>query len=569
MIEQFCKSILQLNLRKIKSLANLAIALASQTNARSVVEVSLNPNYHYQYSSISKSITSIFDEEARVVAEAAAAKAEAAKAIKIAKAAIAEAAATKAAKTAKSVLAKGGVTKAVKAEKARAAEVAAAAAAVAQAEAVEAAVAEAQAVVAAYEVSREKVAWLLLDLKKGYIPVSREDFLLMNTDISSLFRSHSPTLPNNRYVHKPNNQVKNNKPVGIGYEFCCVGLVARNGQYGVREAAWNLPLSMKLVPADANKNAFTAEQVNGLMNNPELPFHNKLTVNALDSAYGKPEYIASTYSQPNLVSVIRMASNINMYKQLSEEEKLERRESNNKTNGADAVYGEKYKLSNQENWTLDCDAATEFGIKIGKKTYIVQVQIWEDMMLRSKRGLSMKDKSCRLARIELLDQDGNRIFKKVMWLSVWGLKNKQLSLEQIFWAYHHRFDMEHFFRFGKQNLLLDKLQTPIEGNMENWLEVVSLAYWMLWVAQTDSKHECHKWQKYDKNHKTRVQYGLKASPSEVQKEMGAIISRFEQTPFMPKPRNKGKGRKEGMKLSKRKKHPVIIKSKKAKKQMNV
>jgi hypothetical protein len=56
MVEQFCKSILQIVTRNSKALVNLVMGLASQTFARSVVEVSLSHCYHYQHSSISYSI---------------------------------------------------------------------------------------------------------------------------------------------------------------------------------------------------------------------------------------------------------------------------------------------------------------------------------------------------------------------------------------------------------------------------------------------------------------------------------------------------------------------------------
>ena len=59
MVEQFCKSILQIETRNSKGLANLVMGLSSQTTARSVVEVSLNEAYHYQYSSIAKTIATI------------------------------------------------------------------------------------------------------------------------------------------------------------------------------------------------------------------------------------------------------------------------------------------------------------------------------------------------------------------------------------------------------------------------------------------------------------------------------------------------------------------------------
>ena len=56
----------------------------------------------------------------------------------------------------------------------------------------------------------------------------------------------------------------------------------------------------------------------------------------------------------------------------------------------------------------------------------------------------------RLVRVCLLDAETREpIYKRPMWLSVWGEKRMDLSLEQIYWAYRKRFDIEHFFRFGK------------------------------------------------------------------------------------------------------------------------
>lgn len=59
MVEQFCKSILQIVGINTKALANLIMGLASQSFARSVVEVSLSKCYHYQHSSINKSISGL------------------------------------------------------------------------------------------------------------------------------------------------------------------------------------------------------------------------------------------------------------------------------------------------------------------------------------------------------------------------------------------------------------------------------------------------------------------------------------------------------------------------------
>lgn len=390
---------------------------------------------------------------------------------------------------------------------------------------------------------------------------------MLNTDISSLPKKYSPTLQNRRYVYKPNNQVKGNRPVEVGYEFSTVGLSCRRPLYGLSPAVWNLPLSMRLVPSGVNKNSFTADQVNDLLSNEELFFDKELVVNALDSNYSSPEYIAQTHSNKNLVNVIRLASNRNVWKKLNEEQVNQRRSENDDNRGADAIYGEKYKLSEVEQWNLPIEKQNRFGIKLGNgKTCVVVVDQWEEMMLRSKRKKSMKDKPFGLFRIQLLDSETEQpLFKKCMWLGVWGARRIELNLEEIFWCYRNRYDIEHFFRFGKQKLLLDKYQTPDEEHLANWLEIVSLAYWMLWAAQDEAVHCSQKWQQYDKNFKKRAKQGAKLTPSQVQLQLANIISRFEQTPFLPKPQKKGKGRQIGQTQAKRMKYPVLKKKKRQKK----
>lgn len=389
----------------------------------------------------------------------------------------------------------------------------------------------------------------------------------MNTDISSLFRPYSPCLQERRYVYKANNQVKGNRPVEVGHELSTVGLSCRKPLYGMSGPVWNPPLSMRLVPFGENKNTFTAGQVNGLLSDKGLPFHGSLTVNALDSSYCGPEYVVGTYSQANLVNIVRMPSNRNVWKRLSEEEVKRRRSGNTDNRGANSVYGAEHKLKEADGWDLAADIRTSFGVKLSNgKTCIVQMDIWEDMLVRSRRGKSMKDKPFRLVRIRLLDSKTEQpLFKKCMWLCAWGERRRELGAEEIYWAYRNRYDIEHFFRFGKQRLLLDKSQTPDEGHLQNWMEVVNLAYWLLFVGKGEARHGCRKWQQYDKNYKNRVEHDMQVTPSQVQLQMEGIILGFEQGPFLPKLQIKGKGRKKGQVMQKRTRHLVLKKKKKKKK----
>lgn len=407
----------------------------------------------------------------------------------------------------------------------------------------------------------------LLSLKKDYLAKPFGKFYLLNTDSSSLIRPHSPTLPERSHVYVANNRVKGNRPVDIGYSISVVGLAARRPLYNGAEGAWNLPLSIRRLEIGSQGHEFAARQVGSLLDNKELPFGQCLTVNASDRYYGSPEYIAPLYEQPNLVNTIRMTNNRAVWKALTGQELKQRRANNADRRGANAVYGEKYKLSEVEQWELPPDEENTFGVALSNgRRALVQVQAWDNMMIRTKRGLNMKDKPFRLISVRLLDpQTGEPIFKRRLWLGIWGQRAGELSLEEIYWAYRQRFDLEHFLRFGKQALLMDSFQTPDVEHLDNWMEIVSLAYWLLWVAKDEARPKVYKWQQYEKRYKQRLEYSLPASPSEVQRYIECIILSFDQEPFVPKLQIKSKGRQEGDIQPKRKLYKVVRKGKKAKK----
>lgn len=466
--EQFCLSILSKNFPLGKALVNLAMALSSGgRQADSATDLSLRPCYHYQYSSIGKSISGIGDD------------------------------------------------------------------------------------LAGFES-------LLSELLGEYFPEAGPfRFRLLNTDISPLVRPHAHCLEDRRYVYSASHKVGNNRPIAIGQELSAVGLNMSSVGWQSCDPPWNLPLSMSLIPFGQNKNAFTAGQINALLDNGGLPLGRELTVNALDSNYSSPEYIADTYRQPNLVNIIRIAGNRNVWGSMSPGQSLAHRQSNSDQRGAGKVYGDKYRLSQILDWDLPCHAQSEFGIRLKNgKECIVQAQAWEGMKIRSKRGRCMKGKTFRLCCIRLLDaQTGDVLFGRPLLLGIWGERAGELTLEEIFWAYRARFDIEHFFRFGKQNLLLDSFQTPDLKHQEAWLKVVQIAYWILWLASPQAEPKGKKWQQYA--HKNTPAYlSAVPSPSQVQQQAEIIISGFEKEPFLPKLKIKGIGRKKGCTQTKRIRHPV-------------
>ncbi|MFN8455840.1 MAG: hypothetical protein U0401_14435 [Anaerolineae bacterium] len=131
-----------------------------------------------------------------------------------------------------------------------------------------------------------------------------------------------------------------------------------------------------------------------------------------------------------------------------------------------------------------------------------------------------------------------------------------MSLEQIYRAYTVRFDLEHFFRFGKQKLLLTSFQTPLVEREETWWQLVHLAYAQLWLARPLGVSLPRPWERNLPNFKNQL-----VSPALAQRDFGRIIRQIGTPAQAPKPRHNSTGRAKGTKLPPRPRQAVVVKGK--------
>jgi hypothetical protein len=96
----------------------------------------------------------------------------------------------------------------------------------------------------------------------------------------------------------------------------------------------------------------------------------------------------------------------------------------------------------------------------------------------------------------------------------------ELSLQESWEAYQRRYDVEHFFRSGKQRLLMAAYQTPDVQHEENWWQLAQLAYVQLWLARCLAEAMLRPWERYLPRFQTESQ---EYSPSMVQRDFGRII----------------------------------------------
>ena len=151
-----------------------------------------------------------------------------------------------------------------------------------------------------------------------------------------------------------------------------------------------------------------------------------------------------------------------------------------------------------------------------------------------------------LVKIRWYNPQGEVLFQKPLWLIVMGDRRAELSLLDIYQAYLQRYDLEHFFRFGKQKLLLDKFQTPDDQHEENWWRLVALAYLQLWAAKDLVTQLPRPWERYLPSVLNKL-----VTPAAAQRDMGRIIQQIGTPSPAPKPRGKSPGRPKGMVCSKK------------------
>lgn len=386
-----------------------------------------------------------------------------------------------------------------------------------------------------------------MELLAAYLPEPESRrFWLFGIDTTAALRPFAQKLADRGVVYRPH-PAPGNKPIGIGHSYSVLALLPE------REAAaapWVVPLSCLRVPTTSQACEVAAQQVEALLTNPQLPFGQALSVEVVDSHYSRAPYLSPTGGYDHHVVIARLAANRTLYRL--------------PLDGASAGpghprwYGEAFKLSDERTWGLP-DHAEELPLctRQGRRLQ-VKLQRWNDLLMRGKRDAPMYERPLDLIRCTVTDEHGKAVFRRPMWLVVVGKRRREITLVEVYEAYRQRFDLEHFFRFGKNKLLLDKYQTTEVEHEENWWELVCLAYVHLWLAAPLAVELPMPWERYLRKDRTRPLPG----PSQVQRDFGSIIRQIGTPAQVPKRRGNSPGRAKGQSPGLRPCQPVVFKSKK-------
>ena len=389
----------------------------------------------------------------------------------------------------------------------------------------------------------------------------------LSSDFTPVRKPESRTLEDRGFIHVPNCRIFGNKPIDIGYTVSCVNIGLYDEDH---RQSWSIPLDNLRVEKDADKIALAVRQLKTLLEDKKMPFgKSDKVVNAADSGYSVPEYICPLIeSFDNLLLLIRLRHGVKVWKPY---------EGDQKDGGRAKAYSDEphyLQIFNERevynphtkcnelkkqpsifNLTPDEDENYEIVTKKGR-ILIVQLFRWNNILIRGKRDYKMDDKPFDLICVRFVDkQTGECLNKRDMYLGLWGEQRQEHETSEAQGDYKHRYDIEGHNRLSKQQLLLDKYQTPDVESFEAWLTTVQITYWLLYLASTDTEICVKKWEEYLPQVKRAKESGERPSAAMTRKGAEALFSTFDLTPFAPQKSKNGTGRKKGTILPKRNKCP--------------
>jgi hypothetical protein len=369
---------------------------------------------------------------------------------------------------------------------------------------------------------------------------TQRPFYLFGTDCTSHPRVFAKKLEDRKMVHAPNKVA--GAPVTIGHEYSVVAYLPEKEAENM--STWVHPLSVERVTSNELGTAVGLKQLSSILKGDR--FKNRLCINVADAAYSAASYVKGAEEIEDAVQILRLRGNRVLNRVLRETQEASKK-------GRPKRYGEELRLKDPTR--ADEEIKIKRKLKSGREVELV-IGRWKDILIRGKEQCAPVD----VVRVQVMTEEG-MVYPKPLWLVIVGKKRGLVSLVQIYESYAQRYDLEHFFRFSKRNLLMDRFQTPEVKHEENWWWLGLIAYTMLYMARGLSKGMAYPWE----NGEVRVNEGKEKTPSQVQRDYERIIRQIGAEASIPKRRGKSPGRLKGQVVKRRLRQPVIKKIKKSKK----
>lgn len=378
-------------------------------------------------------------------------------------------------------------------------------------------------------------------------PVQRK-FHLFGLDATGQPRPFAHTL-RDRGMHYHPNPAPGNKPVMVGHSYSV--LTALPEKKGRTSPPWVIPLVIRRVPTDKKATEVGAAQVADLLKDETLSFGRELSVLVGDSAYSARGFLGEVVEHKNLVILVRVRGDRKFHR-------IPEQDDSPAGQGHPVWFGTSFDMKDPSTWDEpDATEVVPWTLRNGRICQ-VEIEAWYNMLMRGERDIPMHEHPFTLIRIRVKDSNGKAVFNRPLWLIMIGDRRQEISLSDAYKAYRQRYDLEHFFRFGKRRLLMTSYQTSSVEHEENWWEIVGLAYVQLYIGASLAQNLPRPWERY----LPQVKEGKSEevlSPSMVQRDMPRIIREMGTPSSLPKSRGKSSGRAKGYLPGKRDRFPIVIK----------
>lgn len=364
-------------------------------------------------------------------------------------------------------------------------------------------------------------------------------FALFAIDCTANPRIYANKVDDRSFVHTPNH-IPGQDPITVGHEYSVI--VYLPNQTEDQNLHWVVPLSVKRVESHQFGPQVGFTQLDEVSNH--TVFKKYFCIAVADSAYSTRSGLIGVSKSPHVVQVIRMRGNRRLYRLPPTNRKSKR--------GRPQIYGEELLLNNPSQPDIE-EETTSIGSK-GRKYHIL-LERWNDVIMHGSEEERTHEHPFDVLRVTVKDSKGKTVYQRPLWIMIAGVKRREVKSKTAYHSYGRRYDIEHFFRFGKQKLGLVNYQTCETRHEENWYWIGILAYNMLYHARQLTQSQTYPWEK------KRVQVITgKERPSQTQRDYGRIIRGIGTPAGIPKPRGKSPGRRLGCKSGIRPNRPYIRKS---------
>ena len=362
-------------------------------------------------------------------------------------------------------------------------------------------------------------------------------------------RPYAKTCTDRSINHAPN-PTPGNKPITVGHQYSVIAALPNNEMVAGKH--WVLPVSALRINSACKGHEEGMKQLSDTLRT--LNLGDQLSMSIGDSLYGTQHCRESAVGISNHIHLFRLNSTRNIYSCVEEDLSHEK-----KGQGRPKRYGKKVNLKNlHEQINPDESTTTSFTSAKGKH-YTVRISMWKDKLLRGTHEFKSFEHPINVICFEVVDEAGAALYKNKCWVAVLGERRHEINAIAAYKHYRSRYDSEHFFRFSKNNLLMNQYQTPDTEHEASWWSLCLLAYAQLYFSKDLVKAAAKKWEQYLPTFKNcdNTLY----SPSLTQRGFSKLLTSID-TPARPCIiRGIPAGRLLGDMQLKRARQPIIFKKK--------